>query len=87
MPGDDLTHGPPAEKNAGGRYHRFGRIIRHSLRDGVTTYFVLFLVTMAWLPPSPARRVSIIADLAPASERQNHTTSPSPTAPLVRTNK
>jgi hypothetical protein len=26
MPGDDLTHGPPATKNAGGSYHRFGRI-------------------------------------------------------------
>jgi hypothetical protein len=35
MPGDDLTHGPPATKNAGGSYHRFGRINRHSLRDGV----------------------------------------------------
>jgi hypothetical protein len=35
MPGDDLTHGPPATKNAGGRYHRFGRINRHSLRNGV----------------------------------------------------
>jgi hypothetical protein len=55
MPGDDLTHGPPAEKNAGGRYHRFGRIIRHSLRDGVTVSFVLSSVTMAWLPPSSAK--------------------------------
>src|SRR5215467_4881663 len=35
MPGDDLTHGPPATKNAGGSYHRFGRINRHSLRNGV----------------------------------------------------
>jgi hypothetical protein len=25
MPGEGLTHGPPAEKNAGGRYHRFSR--------------------------------------------------------------
>src|SRR5580700_8217606 len=39
--------------------------------------YVLFSVTIAWLPPSPARRVSIFATLAPASERQNHTTSPS----------
>jgi hypothetical protein len=35
MPGDDLTHGPPAIKNAGGSHHRFGRINRHSLRDGL----------------------------------------------------
>jgi hypothetical protein len=35
MPGDDLTHGPPATKKAGGSHHRFGRINRHSLRDGL----------------------------------------------------
>jgi hypothetical protein len=34
MPGEGLTHGPPATKKAGGRHHRFSRIIRHSLRDG-----------------------------------------------------
>ncbi len=27
MPGAGRTHGPPAEKNAGGRYHRFSRDI------------------------------------------------------------
>jgi hypothetical protein len=31
----------------------------------------------AWLPPSSARRASVFANLAPASERQDHTTSPS----------
>ena len=41
MPGDDLTHGPPATKKAGGSHHRFGRIIRHSLRDGFTVYIAL----------------------------------------------
>ena len=35
MPGDDLTHGPPATKKAGGSHHRFSRINRHSLRDGL----------------------------------------------------
>src|SRR3569833_99850 len=25
MPGEGLTHGPPAEKNAGGSHHRFSR--------------------------------------------------------------
>jgi hypothetical protein len=38
MPGDGLTHGPPAEKKAGGSNHRFSQIIRHSLRDGLTAY-------------------------------------------------
>jgi hypothetical protein len=52
MPGDDLTHGPPATKNTGGSHHRFGRINRHSLRDGVTAYIALSPVTIAWLPPS-----------------------------------
>ena len=37
----------------------------------------------AWLPPSPTRRVSVFASLAPASERQDHTTSPSAPTPLV----
>jgi hypothetical protein len=36
------------------------------------------------LPPSSARRVSVFANLAPASERQNHTTSPSASATFVR---
>jgi hypothetical protein len=38
MPGEGLTHGPRAVKKARGRNHRFSRIIRHSLRDGVTAY-------------------------------------------------
>jgi hypothetical protein len=45
--------------------------------------YVLFSVTIAWLPPSPARRASIFASLAPASERQNHTISPSASAAFV----
>jgi len=38
MPGEGLTHGPPAKQKAGGSHHRISRIIRHSLRDGVTAY-------------------------------------------------
>jgi hypothetical protein len=76
MPGDDLTHGPPATKKAGGSHHRFGRINRHSLRDGVTVYIALSPVTFAWLPPSSLRSL-LLKNLAPASERQDHTTSPS----------
>jgi hypothetical protein len=33
------THGPPANKKAGGSYHRFSQIIRHSLRDGFNALF------------------------------------------------
>ncbi len=55
--------------------------LRHSPRNGFTAYFVL----------SPARSglfVTVIlrllgADLTPASRRQNHTTSPSASAPFV----
>jgi len=38
MPGEGLTHGPPAEKKAGGSHHRISQIIRHSLRDGFNAY-------------------------------------------------
>jgi hypothetical protein len=38
MPGEGLTHGPPAAKKAGGSHHRFSQINRHSLRDGFTAY-------------------------------------------------
>ena len=45
MPGDGLTHGPPATKKAGGSHHRISRTNRHSLRDGVTAYIALSLGT------------------------------------------
>jgi hypothetical protein len=41
MPGEGLTRGPPAKQKAGGSYHRFSQIIRHSLRDGFNAYVVL----------------------------------------------
>src|SRR4051812_2748235 len=40
-PGADRTHGPPAEKNAGGRYHRYEPDIRPPLRNGFTAYSTL----------------------------------------------
>ena len=40
-PGDGLTHGLPATKKAGGSHHRFSRINRHSLRDGLAAYGAL----------------------------------------------
>jgi hypothetical protein len=52
--------------------------------NGFTVSFVLSLVNRALLPPSPARIArSILADLTPASRRQDHTTSPSATRALV----
>ncbi len=47
----------------------------------LTVSFVLSSVTIAWLPPSSADRS---AHLAPALERQDHTTSPSAQPPFVR---
>ncbi len=47
MPGEGLTHGPPAERKAGGSHHRFSRIIRHSLRDGLNAYIALSSVCRA----------------------------------------
>jgi len=55
MPGAGRPHGPPAKQKAGGSYHRFSQNIRHSLRDGLTTYFVLSPGNRACLPPSSAR--------------------------------
>ena len=80
MPGEGLTHGPPANKKAGGSYHRISRIIRHSLRDGVTAYCAL--------SPGPGlscprRRAIISRDLTSASGGQDHTPSPSATAAFV----
>jgi hypothetical protein len=41
MPGDGLTHGPPATKKAGGSHHRFSQINRHSLRNGFNGLYVI----------------------------------------------
>src|ERR1700761_2286513 len=56
--------------------------IRPSLRNGFTAYFVVspvigFLATVA-----PEKR-QLPGDLTPASRRQDHTTSPYASAPLV----
>jgi hypothetical protein len=54
MPGEGLTHGPPATKKAGGSHHRISQIIRHSLRDGFTSY-TRSPQGSAFLPLSSAR--------------------------------
>src|SRR5882724_540774 len=57
------------------------RISRHSLRNGFNGVLRALPGDHAWLPPSFADNS---ATLAPASERQNHTTSPSVATSLVR---
>jgi hypothetical protein len=78
MPGDGLTHGPPATRNAGGSHHRFGRINRHSLRDGVTAY------TRSPRCPGLIATVAlrnVPQGLIPASGDRDHAISPSASAP------
>jgi hypothetical protein len=62
-------------------HHGHTGLTRHSPRNGFTAYFAL----------SPAiglvchrRLARLLADLTPASRRQNHTTSPSASAPFVK---
>src|SRR6516165_7428565 len=76
MPGDGLTHGPPATKKQAAVTTGSARSTRHSLRGGFTAY--------TWSPRGPGFLApvigvmqNIIANLTPASGRQDHTTSPS----------
>ena len=73
---------PASKKKAGGSHHRFGRITRHSLRDGFNGVLRALPGDRAFLPPSP--RGSYPRNLASASGGQDHTTSPSVSASLVR---
>jgi len=81
MPGDGVARGPPAAKKAGGSYHRFSQIIRHSLRDGFNAYSALSLGT--GLSCSHRPRDHHLANLASASGGQDHAPSPSASASLV----
>ncbi|SHJ32636.1 hypothetical protein SAMN05444159_0320 [Bradyrhizobium lablabi] len=58
-------------------------ITRHSPRNGFTAYIVLSPVSRAFLPPSPLRSL-LLKNLTPASGCQDHTTSPSASAPFVK---
>ena len=77
------TPAAPVRKKARGRNRRLRR--HHAGLPRAMVYGLLraLLGDHAWLPPSPARRRSVCTNLAPASERQDHTTSPSATALLV----
>jgi hypothetical protein len=74
MPGEGLTHGPPAEKNAGGRYHRCSR------STGIPRALVLTLIRdrpgdRLDCPRRRQQRVSVVASLASAPGGQAHTIS------------
>ena len=81
MPGEGLTHGPPAEKKQAAVTTGSAKIIRHSLRDG----FNGFLRTLPGEPGflAPVAR-DHLASLTPASGCQDHTTSPYALRPVVR---
>ena len=80
-PGAGRTHGPPANKKAGGSHHRLGRDTRPSLRDGFNGVLRALPGDRAFLPPSRADRS---AHLASASGCQDHTTFPSALGSFVR---
>src|ERR1700716_3586120 len=61
-------------------HHGHTGLTRHSPRNGFNGFLRALLGDRACLPPSPAL---LLADLTPASGRQNHTTSPSASAPFV----
>ena len=73
-PGARRTHGPRATKKARGSNHRSRRINRPSLRNGFNGFLRALLGDRALLPPSFRGHPQ---NLAPASGRQDHTTSPS----------
>jgi hypothetical protein len=85
MPGDGLTHGPPATKNAGGSYHRSSRFNPTFPAQWCSGLYVLSPVRRACWPPSPVRRaMRVFTDLTSASGGQDHTISPSACTSHVR---
>src|SRR5437667_5671749 len=77
MPGARCTRGLVCQKlhSWRTRAYRAAETLRHPLRNGFTAYFVLSPVSGLFLPPSPLRSL-LLKGLAPASRRQDHTTSP-----------
>jgi hypothetical protein len=71
-------------KKARGRTTGSAEDTRPSLHNGFNGFLRALLGGHAWLPPSPVRRESVFTTLAPASERQDRTTSPSAQTPFVR---
>src|SRR5712664_2684215 len=84
MPDARCTRGRLCSKKHRRQQPRVHRNSRHSLHNGFNGVLRALLGDHAWLPPSPVRRESVFTTLAPASERQDHTTSPSAATSFVR---
>jgi hypothetical protein len=80
MPGDGLTHGPPATKKQAAATTGLARSTRHSLHDGFNGFLRTLPGDRAFLP---RRLRDHLATLASASGGQDHTTSPSASATFV----
>ena len=65
-------------------HYRFAEHPAFPARLVLTVSFVLSLVSRAFLPPSPVQHASVVTGLISASGYQDHTTSPSAFALLVR---
>jgi len=81
MPDARCTRSRLCSKKHRRQQPRVHRNSRHSLRNGFNGFLRALLGDHAWLPPSFAEDS---ATLAPASERQDHTTSPSAKTLFVR---
>jgi hypothetical protein len=65
------------------RHHRFAGFTRPSLRNGFNGFLRALPGDRACLPPSSLRSL-LLKNLMPASGHQDHTTSPSASAPFVK---
>ena len=77
MPGARRTHGLVRNQHKKSAHEHTGEAeaVRHPLRDGFTAYTALSLVTGFLATIAHVKR-SIIANLTPASGRQDHTALP-----------
>jgi hypothetical protein len=84
MPGARCTRGLVCKIVRKGAHEHTGsaEALRHSLRNGFTAYFVLSPATGLSCHRRP-QEASLPGNLTPASGRQDHTTSPSASAPFV----
>jgi hypothetical protein len=83
MPGDGLTHGPPATKKQAAVTTGSAGSTGIPCAMVLTVSFGLSPVTMLGCHRQPQDAGSVFMTLAPASERQDHTTSPSACATFV----
>jgi hypothetical protein len=77
MPGDGLTHGPPAVKKQAAVTTGSAGSTGIPCAMVLTVSFGLSPVTMLDCHRQPQDAGNVFTTLAPASERQDHTTSPS----------